>query len=464
MTMIRSDFRGLAQTRSLLNRLIEMPELAGTIQALPPRTFSTLIRRVGVEDAGELIGLATSEQLVQAFDEDLFGSDRPGERETFDASRFVVWLEVLLEAGEEVAANRIATLDEDFVAHALSKIVFVLDEEALRQSLEEGDEDAAWHIDKALESALTEDLDGYILFARQHDGWDAVLSLILALDRDHRVLLVRLLDRLAAVSSSLLDDLDELWTVLTEAESLADDVEAAREERRGKQGYVEARAARGFLEWARGPLGQEEMCGARDPLTRAYFRDLELTQSDCALPFGPSGQAVRALPESVRSSLEQMGGLDSSLSMGESPSSAMRLLMGALQKLGETAPEVFGQRLSELAYLANVLVAGHERDGQRMTPRNAANAALSTVGFGAFLQARNNQRGRTTTQDDLLEVVRKNSPDALFRVASSTLARGAADSAVEGSRKSGVLYTEEELEAAIEEADAKSAEGILLPE
>src|SRR5690606_30533705 len=177
MTLTRRGPRGLARARSLLNTLIELPDLASTVQALPAPTFAALVRKVGIEDAGELVALATTEQLVQAFDEDLFVSARPGERESLDVERFVVWLEVLLETGDEVAADRVAELDEDFVAHALGGVLLVLDEEALRERLTDGDEDEAWRVDKSLESALTEDLDGYLLIAKQHDGWDAVLAL-----------------------------------------------------------------------------------------------------------------------------------------------------------------------------------------------------------------------------------------------------------------------------------------------
>ena len=95
---------------SLLGHLIESPTLVRDVRALPPLTFSKLIQRVGVEDAGELVALATTEQLVSAFDEDLFRNTRPGQREAFDPARFVTWLEVLLEAGEDVAARRFAEL------------------------------------------------------------------------------------------------------------------------------------------------------------------------------------------------------------------------------------------------------------------------------------------------------------------------------------------------------------------
>ena len=49
--------------------------------------------------------IETLEQLREVFDEDLWRSARPGQDEAFDAARFVVWLEVLLEAGEELVVE-----------------------------------------------------------------------------------------------------------------------------------------------------------------------------------------------------------------------------------------------------------------------------------------------------------------------------------------------------------------------
>ncbi|MEO8903549.1 MAG: DUF6178 family protein [Polyangiaceae bacterium] len=305
MTLAKRGPDGVAGTRSLLNSLIELPTLASTVQALPAPTFAALVRKVGLEDAGELVALATTAQLVQAFDEDLFVSDRAGERESLDVARFVVWLEVLLEAGDEVVANRVAELEEDFVAHALGGVLLVLDHDALRDVLDDGDEDGARQVDKALESALTEDIDGYILVAKQHDGWDAVLALVLALDRNHRALLVRLLDRLARIGSAYLDDLEELSTVLSEGESLAEDAEAAREDRRSKQGYVEARSARAFLSLARKPAGDERPTD-RDPLTRAYFREVERGRPS-AIPGPAADAAAFGLPPAVLRELDEFG-------------------------------------------------------------------------------------------------------------------------------------------------------------
>lgn len=48
-----------------------------------------------------------------------------------------------------MAADRIAELDEGFVEHALSSIVVVLDEEALRRRVGDGEDDDVRQVDKA---------------------------------------------------------------------------------------------------------------------------------------------------------------------------------------------------------------------------------------------------------------------------------------------------------------------------
>jgi hypothetical protein len=453
MRLAKPGREGLTRTRSLLNSLIELPDLCRTIQALPAPIFAALVRKIGVEDAGELVALATTEQLVQAFDEDLFVSDRAGERESLDVGRFVVWLQVLLEAGEEVAADRVAELDEDFVAHALGAVLLVLEEDALRERLDESDEHEARQVDKSLESALREDIDGYLLVAKQHDGWDAVLALVLALDRNHRALLVRLLDRLARVASSYLDDLQELSSVLSEGESLAEDAEAAREDRRSKQGYVEAQSARAFLSLARKPVDHERPVD-RDPLTRAYFRELERDRPSRARPAAYASSS--GLPPAVLRELDEIGsgGGSFALSGGASAqTTTLDVFTDELRELSRDEPRLFGERMEEFAYLANVLVAGHNREGARLRPKQAAEAVIATVCYGAVLEVRAQRSKRKSKRKALPssyefgEVLRQRAADILFRLASSALAAGAAPGLK--TAKIGLLYSSEQLEVAL---------------
>lgn len=366
---------------ALLARLIEDPDLPARIRELSSERFTALVHEVGVADAGELVALATTEQLVAAFDEDLFVNTRPGEREVFDRQRFITWLEVLLEAGDDAVARRIDALSEDFVAHALSSVVLVFDHEALRERITcdpEGDE-----ADRALERTLNEEIDGYLLVARQEEGWDAVLALVLALDRRHRSLLVRLLDRCVALASDHVDSLDSLTEVLSAAESLAEDVEAAREERRSRLGFVDPRAARGFLALARRPLDAPLAASARDASTRAYFRELER-----AAP--PHPKRVRAAVAPRDRLGRALAALATPASPDASRSDAVRAKLDvALATLGASAPTRFEERLRELAYLSNVVLAAATTEaGERYGAAEAAEVALATVALGAELWAR----------------------------------------------------------------------------
>lgn len=411
----------------MLARLIEHPDLVRKVRALPTQAFSGLVRKIGVEDAGEIVALATTDQLVTAFDEDLFVNESPGEREEFDARRFALWLEVLLEAGDDVAARRMAALSEDFVGLAISSIIMVLDYEALLIRMSTGGF-AARSADKALESSLTEEIDGYLLVSRMDEGWDAALSLILALDRDHRSLLVRILDRCSALAQEYVDDLDALATVLSSEESLIEDVEAERDERRSTQGYVEPRAARAFLELARQPLTAGDASEERDAITRAYFRDLGGVSPTATGATGADRllELVGAVDDGAALSLALPMGSDTAES-AESPVDSKATFIEAMQLLSEDDAHLFSERMSELGYLANILLAGAQIEGRRFRPSEAAEAAISTVAYGAELEAQAHKAGeadkrKSATAAELCRLLHEWSADRLFRKASSVLA------------------------------------------
>lgn len=379
--------------------LLELPQLAAKVQALPTAAFGSLIRQIGVEDAGELVALATVEQLVAAFDEDLFVNVRPGERESFDAERFAVWLEVLLEAGEQTAAERMAAMSEDFVVQALASLVIVLEIDALRQWLSEDYEDAE-AVDNLLASSPTEEIDGYLLVARDHGGWDAAVALILALDRDQHEYLTRVLDRCVEVTRAPIEE-DGLYTVLSAADELAEQVEAQREARRAARGHVEPRAARAFLELAHRPWVQEKGSTGRDPLTRAYFRELDRESGEVAVA------------PSVGSVARQLAGYDDSAQTlpGETGPETPASLADALRALAELDSAALEARHEELIYLANVVIAGADDAGNRWQPSAAIEAVLATVALGARLEA---GVDRPTTAQ-LAEVLRACTADSLFR-------------------------------------------------
>jgi hypothetical protein len=420
---INSLQKPAAASATLLNQLITADDLVHAVRKLPTPIFNTLIRDIGVEDAGEIIALATTEQLVAAFDEDLFANAQPGEREEFDSARFLIWLEVLLEAGEDVAARRVGELSEDFVTLALSSAICVLKHDTLVERMRAWGEDGLY-AEKIIEGSHLEELDGYLLISRIHDGWDAVFSLVLALDRDHRGFLVRVLDRCADITDDYTHDPEDLITVLSCEESLADDVEAEREERRSALGYVEPRAARSFLSLARQPFTTDVAFDGRDSVTRAYFRDRTTAPETLPREFDHRKRIAALLDENhpnapSRSIPAPVNELDPVGAGHPSIIAAMRLL-------NEFEPVSFSKRVEEMQYLSNVLIAGAGTSAhRRFRPVDAAEATLATVGLGAELVV-HEQVARSTidlsaTPMELCRILGSCHADILFRKASSTL-------------------------------------------
>lgn len=363
--------------RALLARILESSELLAEVQALPPPVLARVIDAVGLEDAGELVACATTEQLVRVFDEDLWRSERPGEDARFDGGRFALWLTVMLEAGDTFVAARLAEMPEELLTLALHSEVLVLPVEsvgdAVRDAGDEGD-----YLEKAISDCLSEELDDYLVLSRHHDGWDAILAALLALDRDHHDLVVRLLERCAAMSADHVEDNGGLYDVLTSEEMLEGDVAAEREDRRAAEGHVAPPHAVAFLKLAR--TTDAAPSAEHDPTTRAWFRGL------AARPAAPPALPPRS---SLHELLVKAGVTDADAPPprlgGAAGADAEPLLTQAMQRLAETNAASFTARSEELAYLANVLAAGCALGDRRLRPIEAVRAALATCNLGLLL-------------------------------------------------------------------------------
>lgn len=368
--LTRATLKARPSSRQLLNRVLEVPDLPQQIRALPAVTLGKLIDEVGLADAGELVALASTEQLAEIFDHDLWQSPESGSDERFDAERFLVWLEVMAEAGERVVAEHLAELPTDLLTLALQRHLLVVPLAELERELCV-DEDAAFAAEKALASCLSEELDEYQLIWRGGEGWDQLLSALLALDRDHHSVLVELLERCASLSREQLDDNGGLYDVLTSEEMLEDDLAGEREARRAEAGFVAPSAARAFLRLACGPATRETPFTEHDPLTRAYFRRLSP-----AAPKPASSSALgagRLLTSAVGTGVKSTDG------------STEPILIQALRRLAKDDALAFARRAEELSYLANVLMAGASIGGRRLRPGEAVELAIETVSAGLAL-------------------------------------------------------------------------------
>jgi len=331
----------------------------------------------------------------------------------------VLWLEVLLEAGEAFVASRLSELPEDLLTLALHEQVLVLEVDALAdRMLDDGDPDELELLDKALTSCLYEELDEYQLIARHPEGWDAVLSAVLALDRDHGALLRRVLDRCVAMSSEYIDDNGGLYEVLTSEDMLGEDVAAEREGRRAASGYVAPADATSFLKLAvAGATGEE-----RDPVTRAWFRELSRKPGKPVKPTDYSGRLRRILETEgmVERGMPLLTGGDDDKPSSRARTAARRglklspeLIVEALRFLAEQSTEVFDARQEELAYLANVLVAGATIEGRRVRPVEAIRAAMGVIAVG--LDQEPARQSKALAPEAAAAVLATTTLDALFR-------------------------------------------------
>ncbi len=354
----------------LLSQLLEDPQLAPALRALPAPALRQVILRVGLEDAGELIALSTLEQLREVFDEDLWRSPQPGQDEAFDAKRFVVWLEVLLEGGEAFVADRLAELSEDFLVFAVSRLVRVLDVSVLTAWASDPSE--AGLLDKVVDTQLCHELDEYLLVSRIEWGWDAVLTTLLALDERHPVLLRGVLSRCSIATHEEVEDAGKLSAALQGAQLLLEDARAEREERRAERGYVSPADARAFLALARTAPETPE----QDPLTRAHFRDLKPVAAA-----SPSAAAATALPQPppLRQLLAEAGVAPDAQA---APSAAGSLFRQTVGELLERDPDAHQRVVEELAYLANVLIAGDASAARTWRPVEAAERVLELCDEG----------------------------------------------------------------------------------
>lgn len=409
-------------TAKLIEQILDRPELVAAVRGLPSPVLSGLIDRVGLEDAGDLVALASDEQLRDLFDQDLWRAAAPGEDERFRPERFALWLEILFEGGEDFLIERLCAMPNGLLTFAVHRLALVVDIDRLWEGVI-GPGEAVERLERALDAPLHEDWEEFRLLARDPAHWDVLWSALLALDRDHHDVLRAILEQCCVLSAESVANYDGEWVeLLTSEEMLAGDVAGEREDRRTEQGFVAASDARSFLALAR----SEDSLGPRDPITKAYFRNREAEEPARVaetVTIGPGtrslagnrsqhdlpgtqghGDATTDVDRLVRlietaaegvyardastpaigSGTKGDGSSESDVRKGRSrnarsESSSMPLQM-AMAALRERNPPAFSRRIEELHYLANVLIAG--RGGRRLRPVEALEEAMAICNRG----------------------------------------------------------------------------------
>ncbi len=128
----------LARSRSARKRLdlvLADPLAATLVPRIPVEELYYLVRGVGLEDAGEVLRLASAEQVQGCLDLDLWRRDR------LSTPRVLVWLEVLAELPPGVLARAVRALDAELVSLVVGRHARIYD-----RSVGEAPSDDAPHV------------------------------------------------------------------------------------------------------------------------------------------------------------------------------------------------------------------------------------------------------------------------------------------------------------------------------
>ncbi len=350
--------------------------------------------------------------------------DALGRDDQFDVDRFGEWLEVLVDTGNSVAARTVAALDKDLVVVGLSRYVRVFDpgifeptaqsdDEPMdrHEAMREGDsiDDAPMHDSSGV--GLECEVGGYIVRARRADAWDAIVTLLVALDAEHGHYFHAVMQGCRRLSNSR-PEIDGLDDLLLAPEQHLHDVAIERERRRSQQGYATPADARAFLEMARQPKQTrsgasmtesikairssrhtfEQRTKHRNRRTRLRNQPVRVAVVTVAASHSSDVHAhATDVPESLEAVMElltEAGVMPARpralLEAADADPQAARLtrlrrLMAYVRDTHETA---YFTRSRELAFLANTLLAGCSVQSRPFTPQEASDAAAGICNLG----------------------------------------------------------------------------------
>jgi hypothetical protein len=379
--------------RSLLARILDTPQLALAVPHLAPELLHRVIQKFGLEDCSDLVALATPAQLQRVFDIDLWRQTRPGLDEQLDVERFATWLEVLMQSGATIAAQKVAGMDTDLVIAALAQHLRVFDVATFEPTESSDDEP----LERRRRGEASCELGGYLLEATRSDAWDTIVDLLTTLDANHPDYFHRLMRGCRHLSNEGFE-LDGLHDLLDDRAQDLFDVAVDREHRREERGFVTPAQARAFLHDARRVQLKQLTPPPANPIVRAYFRAIAATPP----PDPASGAGNGLLPEASGASetaedtqaavgavvelLRDAGVLNDQpralLPAAQHEPQMVARIQAHMQFANDIDAIAHASRMEELVFLANTLVAGCSLRERPFTEREASDAAMAVCNLG----------------------------------------------------------------------------------
>lgn len=375
----------MAESRPLLERLLNTRDLPEIVPRLPPEILHRVIQTCGLEDCAEFVALATPGQLARVFDLDLWRVRARGGDEEFDADRFGVWLAVLMESGAAVAAEKLVGLDPELAIAGFAQHAAVYDHAAISSYLTLDGE----HVQgRAMDRAQVAEIGGYLLEPRRTSAWDAIVELLTVLAAEHGEYFHRLM-RGCVDGSNGPREQDGLHDLLEPDEQQMFDLASDREARRERQGYVTPPQAHAFLREGR-QLRLEADRPAPSAIAAAYFRGIAsppATDIDSPSTSGPASAGSQ--PEACSElGPDKMAAVVEVLQEAGVLNAPPRALLGVAE--GRTFSLAFirahaathAGSAEEVAFLANAMIAGCTIQGRPFTAREASDGAVAICNLG----------------------------------------------------------------------------------
>lgn len=386
----------------LLQTLQDNPALPALLRDLQPAALARLVDRIGLNDASELMALAPTHKLLQALDESLWKSPRPGVAEVFDVHELVDWLEAWNEIGDAFVAERLAAMSEDYRALCLSHLVSVRIHHTLA-FLAIPDDEVDRERDTLQPSGSCAFYGPYRVAPAMEDEWDVVRTSLDALWTERPECLLHTL--------GMLDGAESMLAAQEARRRLQLDVARERERLRENIGYVTATGASAFLVFvATTSIEELAALSAYDEETRRHLAafgasQVEDTADEDATESPPDTATVEQMQQ-LRTALEREELLipQSTLLLTDQQERKHRALTQALSELAQTDQPAFERCARELAYLANVLKVGVGVKGAPMSDIDARDGAHAACDRGLELARERGMEVRLAQEPGLIRL------------------------------------------------------------
>lgn len=387
--------RRIDETRSrLLQTLQDNPALPVLLRKLQPTALAGLLDRVGLNDAGELMALAPTRNLLQALDESLWTSPAAGAADAFDATVLIEWLEAWNEIGDSFVADRLAAMSDDYRALCLSHLVTTRRHHTLAfLAIPDDEVDVERDTLQPSESCA---LYGPYMITPTKDEWDIVRTSLDALWTEQPECLLRTL--------GMLDGAESMLAAQEARKRLSIDIAHERERHRENLGYVTGPGAGAFLVFA-ATASIEELAAlsAYDEETRRHLaafgashdaaspihgpQDADSAEDDDSIEGDDPLQDDEVELDRLRTVLEREQLLISQDTLLLTDQQARRhsALTQLLTELAAADQPAFERCARELAYLANVVLVGVRVKGAPLSEIEARDCAYATCDRGLEL-------------------------------------------------------------------------------